>query len=75
MGASDFDLPPGLEALVREVCRAQGVASREQDAIRTLVSSPPDTWVACCGAACRPCVEDQKSVAREILERWSAGRR
>lgn len=70
MSASDFALPAELEALVIEACRREGVRSGREDEIRALVSSPVERWPACCGAACRPCVEDQKSLAREILARW-----
>ena len=72
MGASDFGLSADLEALLLEVCRREGVETRREDEIRALVASPPERWPACCGAACRPCVEDQKSIAREILARWRA---
>lgn len=72
MSASDFDLPPALETLLLEVCRAYGVVRREEDAIRMLVASPPGEWPKCCGAACRPCVDEQVSVAREVLARWGA---
>lgn len=70
MSASDFGLSAELDALIVEVCRREGVRSGREDEIRALVSSPPERWPTCCGAACRPCVEDQKSVAREILSRW-----
>lgn len=72
MSASDFDLPPALEAALMGTCRARAVARREQDAIRALVSSPPEAWPVCCGAECQPCVEDHKEVAREVLVRWRA---
>jgi hypothetical protein len=69
VSADDFRLPAALETMLEQVCAAQGVAPREHDAIRALVAVPPATWPACCGAACRPCVEEQKSLAREILAR------
>jgi hypothetical protein len=71
MGAQDFELPAQLEALLQEVCAEHGVPARRHDDIRALVESPSDTWPACCGASCSPCVEDSKSTARVILARWS----
>jgi hypothetical protein len=70
MAASDFDLAPDLDALVVEVCRAHGLPPREEDAIRSLVASPPATWPICCRGSCRPCIDDQKHVAHEVLRRW-----
>ena len=73
MSAQDFDLPPQLEALLQAVCAEEGVPARRHDDIRSLVESPSSTWPACCGANCQPCVEDSKSIAREILARWTRG--
>jgi hypothetical protein len=72
VSSSDFALPPELEALVQQVCAEENLPARRHDEIRELVSTPPSTWPACCGANCQPCVEDSKSVARAILARWKA---
>jgi len=71
MSADDYDVPADLEALLQEVCREQGVPPRQHDELRSLVTTPQSSWPACCGGSCSPCVEDPKSIAREILARWS----
>lgn len=71
MSASDFDLPPALEALLQQVCSEQGLASRRHDEIRQLVQSTVESWAVCCGGSCEPCVEASKATARLVLARWA----
>jgi hypothetical protein len=71
MSAADYKLPADLEALLQEVCREQNVPPRQHDELRSLITTPQSTWPACCGGSCQPCVEDPKSIAREILARWA----
>lgn len=72
MSASDFDLPPALEALVLAECAVQGLPARSHDEIRALVSSPESSWPVCCRGSCNPCIDEHTSVARAILARWRA---
>jgi hypothetical protein len=69
MSAADFDLPPDLETLLQQVCQERGIAPREHDGLRTLLQSPPESWPTCCRAECKPCVDDQVRVVREVLAR------
>jgi hypothetical protein len=71
MSAADYNLPDELEALLQLICLEQNIPARQHDELRSLITSPPSTWPACCGGSCTPCVEDPKAVAREILARWS----
>jgi hypothetical protein len=72
MSTRDFDLPGALEAIVREVCEAQGLPRRRLDEIRQLVEADPENWPVCCRGSCEPCVEESIVAARIVLERWSA---
>jgi len=70
MSADDFHLPAELETLLLQVCAERDVPARRHDEIRSLVQTPRESWPACCGASCQPCVEESKEVAREVLARW-----
>jgi hypothetical protein len=72
MSAADYNLPAELEALLQQICLEQNIPARQHDELRSLITSAPSTWPACCGGSCTPCVEDPKAVAREILARWPA---
>jgi hypothetical protein len=69
VAAEDYALPGELEQLLRALCAERGLPERQHDAIRQLLSSAPSEWPVCCRGSCSPCVDEQKSVAREILLR------
>ena len=71
MGAEHFDLPYALEQLLLEVCGEQSGPERQHDESRMLLARPSANWPACCGSDCRPCVDDQKAIAKQILGRWA----
>jgi hypothetical protein len=72
MSATDYNLPAELEALLQQICREQNIPERQHDELRSLITSPQSSWPACCGGSCSPCVEDPKSIAREVLALWTA---
>jgi len=70
VSARDFALPPELEALLQEVCAEHGIPRRRHDELRQYLMRPTESWPACCRGSCSPCVDEQASVAREVLARY-----
>lgn len=69
MSAVHFELPEALEAILQAVCAEQGVPARRHDEIRMLLRQPSSAWPPCCRGSCQPCVDEQTSIAREVLRR------
>jgi hypothetical protein len=71
LSTKDFGLPAALEALVQQVCKEQGLPRRRLDEIRQLVESEPSNWPACCKGSCEPCVDECKTAALIVLDRFA----
>jgi hypothetical protein len=71
MSTKDFDFPATLEAIVRQVCKEQGLSRRRLDEVRLLVETATENWPVCCRGSCEPCVDECKAAALVVLDRWT----